>query len=165
MLRISSYLTKPRLIAASAIVAAAALDITIKRLVLAHDWDDRVLIPGLAETHYARNHGVSFNLFWQSGAAGSAVLALLLAGIILIFAAMAFRTSKPIVAGGLGLIVGGALGNMVDRLSHGAVFDFLVLRLGAWPLFVCNPADIFISLGVLLLALDTILTGDDPKPA
>jgi signal peptidase II len=56
----------------------------------------------------------------------------------------------------MGLIVGGALGNIVDRVVHGAVFDFLVVRLGSHPLFVCNTADLFISLGVLFLAVDLL---------
>ena len=77
--------------------------------------------------------------------------------IILTFAVLAFRAHKPIVAAGLGLIVGGALGNIADRLGMGAVFDFLVVRLGAIPFFVCNSADIFISLGVMVLGYDMLL--------
>jgi len=42
----------------------------------------------------------------------------------------------------IGLIIGGALGNLVDRYLYGAVFDFLVMRLGEITLFVCNLADI-----------------------
>jgi signal peptidase II len=59
---------------------------------------------------------------------------------------------------GYGLIVGGALGNLVDRSLHGSVFDYLFLHLGPVPLFVCNFPDIAISAGVLLLIAESLLT-------
>ena len=145
----------------AAIAAAFAFDGLVKHLFLSHAaaWNGRVLVPDLLDTHYAWNHGVSFSLFWQSSSFGSAALAALLMAIILGLAVAAFRTAKPIVGAGLGLIVGGALGNMTDRFLHGAVFDFLVVRLGATPFFVCNSADIAISAGVVLLAADMLLDG------
>jgi len=58
---------------------------------------------------------------------------------------------------GLGLVIGGALGNLVDRVQHGAVVDFIVLN--PWGLFpyTFNPADLFISGGVIALLLDSWL--------
>lgn len=158
--RISTHLTRPRLIAAAAIAAALAADIAVKQLFLSQPWNGRTLIPGLLETHYAWNRGVSFSLFWQSGSVGSALLAALLMAIIVALCVWAFRAAKPVLSAGLGLIVGGALGNLVDRYNHGAVFDFLAVRLGAWPLFVCNSADIFISLGVICLIWDMLFDGE-----
>lgn len=149
--------------AIAAIAASFALDVLIKRLFLSHaaDWNGKSWIPGLLGTHYAWNHGVSFSLFWQSGSFGAAALAALLTIIIVVLGVAAFRTAKPLLAAGLGVIVGGALGNVADRYQHGAVFDFLVLRLGPYPLFVCNSADIFISLGVILIAADALLAPKD----
>jgi signal peptidase II len=163
MPRISPSLRHPRLAAALAILFAALADIAIKRVVLAHAWDGIVLVPGFLDVHYAMNHGVSFNLFWQSTTLGATLLGLLLLGVTLFFAVLAFRTPKPLVAAGFGLIVGGALGNMADRFIHGAVFDFLVVRLGSTPLFVCNPADVFISLGVILLGWDMLFEKSESK--
>ncbi len=59
---------------------------------------------------------------------------------------------------GLGLIVGGALGNLVDRIQHGAVVDFIVLN--PWGLFpyTFNIADAAITIGVVLLLLDSYLS-------
>jgi signal peptidase II len=57
----------------------------------------------------------------------------------------------------LSLILGGALGNLWDRVFYGAVFDFLSVHFGNLPLFVCNFADIAISVGVVLLFLDSLL--------
>jgi len=155
-----------RLAAAAAIAAALAVDILMKRLLLAEadDWNNRTLVPGFLDTHYAFNRGVSFSLFWQSTSIGTEALAALQMVFILTFAVLAFRTHKPFVAAGLGLIVGGALGNIADRLGMGAVFDFLVVRLGSTPFFVCNTADIFISLGVIVLAYDMLFV-KAPKPA
>jgi signal peptidase II len=150
-------------LAGAALAAALAADLSVKHLFLSEAWNSRVLVPGLLETHYAWNRGVSFSLFWQSGSLGSGLLAALLLAVVLGFAVAAFRTAKPLVAAGLGLIVGGALGNLADRYVHGAVFDFLVVRLGAHPLFVCNSADIFISLGVLCLAAD-MLRAEPKRP-
>lgn len=126
------------------------------------DWNGVVLIPGLLDLSYAWNRGISFSLFWQSSTQGSLILTIVLLAVALVFAASAFRTYKPLVAAGSGLIVGGALGNLVDRVLHGAVFDFLVVRLGAHPLFVCNSADIFISLGAMALLADMLLTPETP---
>ncbi len=150
-------LSKPRLIAILAILAALALDLLVKHLFLAHAaaWNGATLIPGVLDVHDAWNHGVSFSLFWQNSSFGGGVLAALLLAVIVALTIAAFRTDRPLTAAGYGVIAGGALGNIADRLQHGAVFDFLLLHLGGWPLFICNSADVFISLGVILLAADT----------
>ena len=156
-------ISRARLYAALAIVVALGLDIAVKNLFLAHAaaWDGGVIIPGLLDLHYAWNHGVSFSLFWQNSTVGSVALAAVLSIVIVGMAVAAFRTKKPILATSLGLIVGGALGNVADRYSHGGVFDFLVVRLGSHPLFICNSADILISLGVVLLAWDAFFAKAD----
>jgi signal peptidase II len=65
----------------------------------------------------------------------------------------------------LGLILGGALGNIVDRVRLGYVVDFLNLHFGAWsPFFVFNLADAAISIGVALLVLRALLTREAPAP-
>jgi signal peptidase II len=153
--------------AALAILAALALDLLVKHLFLAHaaTWNGATLIPGLLDARYAWNHGVSFSLFWQSSSFGGGVLAALLLAVIVALAIAAFRTARPLAAAGYGVIAGGALGNIADRLQHGAVFDFLALHLGGRPLFICNSADIFISLGVVLLAFDTWRAERKPQPA
>jgi signal peptidase II len=153
-----SNLRLARLSALAAIAVALAVDFGTKHLFLAEAaaWNNRIIVPGLLETHYAFNRGVSFSLFWQNSSVGSTLLAGLLMLVILGFGVSAFRTPRPVVALGMGLIVGGALGNIVDRALQGAVFDFLVVRLGALPLFVCNSADLFISLGVICLAVDML---------
>ena len=60
-------------------------------------------------------------------------------------------------AAGLGLIIGGALGNAIDRLAHGAVIDYLDLHAFGRHFFVFNVADAAINVGVALLILDLLL--------
>lgn len=123
----------------------------------------RVLIPGLADFQPAWNRGVSFSLFVQGSATGWHLLVALLAVISAIVAVLMWRATSMLAAMGFALILGGALGNLRDRVLYdGAVFDFLALHLGRVPLFVCNLPDIFISTGAVLLLLDSFL--EKPKP-
>ena len=108
---------------------------------------------------YTWNRGISFSLFQQDDALGRwgltafMLLASLLLGIWL------WRTRDRVVALGLGFIVGGALGNAVDRIANGAVFDFLRLDLGffVWPA-IFNIADAAIVVGVAFLLYDSLMT-------
>ncbi len=70
-----------------------------------------------------------------------------------------FRTRRVLPALALGLIVGGALGNVIDRLRLGAVFDFIDVHLAGyhWPAF--NLADSALSIGVVLLIIDGLFEG------
>jgi signal peptidase II len=92
----------------------------------------------------------------------------LLVTITLGVAIMAWRASTLTAAAGFGLILGGALGNLFDRLLNDvacAVFDFLALHLGKIPFFICNFPDVAISAGVVLLLADLLLSKDPrPKP-
>ena len=115
------------------------------------------LIPGLADFRPAFNRGVSFSLLTQDSMTGCRLLIALLMVIVTGVAVMAWRAATPLASIGFGLILGGALGNLWDRLLHCAVFDFLSMHLGNLPLFVCNFSDIAISAGVLLLILESLL--------
>jgi lipoprotein signal peptidase len=142
-----------------AIFGVLAADQAVKRLLLsgAVDLNGTMLIPGVANVAFAWNRGVSFSLLWQNSDLGSL---LLFAGAACIVAALlvwAFRTRRAGVAVAIGLIIGGALGNLVDRYLYGAVFDFLVIRLGEITLFVCNLADIAITLGTFGLLIDSLV--------
>ena len=91
---------------------------------------------------YAWNTGVSFSMFNDSGATGTLLLCLTAALIV-----------AALLQIGLGMIIGGALGNLVDRVRLGAVFDFLDFHLGVhhWPAF--NVADSFICIGAAVIIL------------
>ena len=109
------------------------------------------------------NRGISFSLFARDSAlAQMALLALTLAATgLLTWWLLRSRSTLP--AAGLGLIIGGALGNAIDRLVHGAVIDYLDLHAFGRHFFVFNVADAAINIGVVLLILDLLLTPGEQK--
>lgn len=144
------------------LAAGLAFAVLLFNFVLA-DWlasvrGPLVLIPGLLDFIQTWNRGVSFSLFWQDGDKGRMVLIAVLASVVLLVAVLAWRSANRLQAAGYGLVIGGALGNLIDRSLNGAVFDYLFLHLGPAPLFVFNFPDVTISAGVLLLAVDTLKT-------
>jgi signal peptidase II len=139
-------------------VAALAANILFQRFAMPIGVESRVLIPGLADFSPAWNRGVSFSLFVQDSAMGWHLLVALLLVISVVVAVAMWRATSTLASIGFALILGGALGNLLDRIRYsGAVFDFLSLHLGRVPLFVCNLADIFISAGAVFVALDAFL--------
>jgi len=100
-----------------------------------------------------RNTGVAFSLFAGGGALVLAFTFLALAVLVGYFALRPDRAGLWIPTG---LLVGGAIGNLIDRLAHGAVTDFI--KLPFWPAF--NVADMSITFGVL--ALLYVLEGKRP---
>ena len=103
------------------------------------------------------NRGISFGLF--NGGAGMNVLvfSLMAAAIVSVLIFWLRRVSSPPLAVAIGLIIGGAVGNVIDRLRLGAVVDFLDFHLGGlhWPAF--NLADSAICIGVAAMLLDGLV--------
>lgn len=102
------------------------------------------------------NYGISYGLFAQGGAAGRVfliVVSLLAIGFFtyLMRGAEHFRLSLAYA-----LICGGALGNLIDRLWHGAVVDFISLHAAGYYWYVFNLADIWISFAVVILLYDAL---------
>lgn len=107
------------------------------------------IVPGL-NLVLLRNDGVSFGLL--GGLPPWLLVALALTICVWLLATMQ-RTTDRIEAVECGLIVGGALGNVIDRMRHGAVTDFLDFYVGAWHWPAFNLADTFIFFGVAALLL------------
>jgi signal peptidase II len=119
----------------------------------------RSMVPVVAFLRFSLvwNRGFSFGLLSQTGFArwGLSVFSVAVAIALAVWAA---RIRRPFPALGLGLIIGGALGNAVDRVRLGAVVDFIdVSRLGFFP-WVFNVADSAITVGVILLLADSLFT-------
>ncbi len=102
------------------------------------------------------NRGVSFGMFNQIGSA-PVILSLLQFSIMVIVFVWLYRNEKPHFAWALGLIAGGALGNLSDRIKNGAVADFLDFHIASyhWPAF--NLADSAVFIGVAILVLDDLI--------
>jgi signal peptidase II len=105
--------------------------------------DVHKFLPGVQLVH-VRNSGVAFN-FLSGG--GGLVLALTLVALAALLVYFALRPARPWLWLPVGLLVGGAVGNLIDRLGSGSVTDFIKLPL--WPAF--NVADMAITFGVLAL--------------
>jgi signal peptidase II len=101
------------------------------------------------------NSGIAFGFLDEGGAL---VLVVTFAALALILGWFAFDTTRPGLWLGVGLLTGGALGNLVDRIREGAVTDFIDPPL--WPAF--NLADISITVGVVVIAL-AALSGDSAR--
>ena len=97
------------------------------------------------------NTGASFGMMGGFMAGKPLLMAALTGALTFAFAVMAFRAQNALERAGFALVVGGALGNIIDRLRQGAVTDFLDFywRDWHWPTF--NVADIAITLGTVLI--------------
>ena len=106
------------------------------------------------------NRGISFGLFNGGAGLNALVFSLAAAAIVAVLIYWLSRASSPFLAVAIGLIIGGAVGNVIDRLRLGAVVDFLDFHYGAlhWPAF--NLADSAICIGVGKMLLDGLLRRD-----
>jgi lipoprotein signal peptidase len=104
------------------------------------------------------NRGVTFGLLNSLGAWSAPALGV---GALLVVSALAVwltRAERPLVAGAIGAIAGGAIGNVIDRLRFGAVVDFIHAHAFGWSWYVFNVADAAIVCGVGALLLDGVRT-------
>lgn len=108
--------------------------------------EERKLLPGI-ELVDTRNHGVAFGFLPGNHIAVTILIAV---ALLLLLAYFARHTALALLWLPTGMLLGGALGNILDRLRHGSVTDFVKLPLG-WPPF--NLADTAITLGILILFL------------
>lgn len=107
------------------------------------------------------NRGVSFGLLSADGNLGRWLLVALTAAISVGVVVWLRRATGALVVLGLGLILGGAIGNIIDRIVYGAVADFVQLHAFGYSFYVFNVADAGITIGVALLLWDAILSGKD----
>jgi len=155
------------LIAAGVFVLDRVTKLVIDRLVPL--WDSHEVIPGFFNIVHTENAAAAFSLF--AGAApgwrrffliGSSTAAAVLLSVLL-WRDGARAVGSRMVSIGMALILGGAVGNLYDRVIPGTVTDFLELYLGSfrWPAF--NVADSAISIGAGLILLDLLLARRAPK--
>lgn len=109
------------------------------------------------------NYGISYGLFPQ-GEQGRWVLVGIKVVAAILFAVWLARTSRRIDAVALGLLIGGAIGNAVDRVVYGAVFDFVSLHAFDYRWYVFNIADVAVVVGVGMLLYDTFLAHASKSP-
>ena len=113
---------------------------------------------------YTENHGISLGLFQASSDAMRWVLVGVTAAIAAGVGVWITREDKRWDQVALGMVLGGALGNILDRVRHGYVVDFADLHFGEFrPFFIFNVADAAISIGVVILLLRAFLVKEARK--
>jgi signal peptidase II len=103
------------------------------------------------------NPGVSYGLFPAHGPWGTAFLAIFSLAAVGGLGYWLWNAARPALAVGLGLVIGGALGNLVDRLIYGKVADFFHFYVLGYDWYVFNLADCAITFGVAALLYDALL--------
>jgi signal peptidase II len=147
-------------------VAAAAIDQAVKLwLLFVFDLGARgiVTLTPFLDLVLTWNTGISYGLFRQEGPLGQwALLALKAIAVGLLWIWLSRAAWRP-TAAALGLIIGGALGNAIDRLAYGAVVDFVLFHVTtasfSFKWYVFNLADVAIVAGVAGLLYEAILAG------
>jgi signal peptidase II len=134
--------------AALVLVIVVAADQLSKHAVNANiaQGEERKVLPGIDLVN-TRNHGVAFGFLPGSHTAVTVLIAIALLALLIYFA---LHSRERLIWLPTGMLIGGAIGNVIDRVRVGSVTDFIKLPLG-WPPF--NLADMSITLGVLILFL------------
>jgi signal peptidase II len=160
----------PQRLGLAVAAAVAVLDQGLK-LWLLYDFmladHGRVALTGFLDLALAWNTGISYGMFQQVGPLGQwALLALKVIAVVLLGLWLG-RTESRVSGVALGMIIGGAIGNGIDRVSHGAVMDFVLFHLSGatWTFewYVFNLADAAIVVGVAGLLYESMFVRDAAK--
>jgi signal peptidase II len=143
---------------AAVVLAAVVADQLTKQLVASQlVLDDEIDVVGPFSIHHVQNSGIAFGLFSSATAAVTVLTAFAVGWMLVFFARSGAR--HPVLPMALGLLIGGSLSNLIDRIRLGHVTDFLDFRF--WPAF--NLADTFIVVGVAILFLTLLASDREPR--
>jgi len=151
-----SLAARPRHWLALAAIAVAAIvaDQLTKHIVASQLWlDENVKVLGPLSIHHVQNSGIAFGLFSQATGVVIVLTLIAIGWMIVYFSRSGAR--HPLLPVAVGLLIGGSVSNLADRIRLGHVTDFLDLRY--WPAF--NLADGFIVIGVAIL-LGALVSAD-----
>lgn len=125
-----------------------------------------ITITSFFEFRWVENYGISMGFLIASSDRERWILVAVTAVIAVGISVWIWREKARFDVVALGLVLGGALGNIVDRARLGYVADFLGFHIGSWyPFFVFNVADAAITIGVLLLVARALLAREPKVPA
>ncbi len=128
----------------------------------------REIIPGFLNFTHVQNTGVAFGMFAANGDnRGTLVLTLLGLAALAVVGVYFWRTANQdrLMLTSLGLILGGAVGNLMDRIAAGSVTDFIDAYVGTYHWHTFNVADSAITIGICLMAVEIFVGGRKPVPA
>jgi signal peptidase II len=140
----------------------AILDQLVKWMVGSRiqEFESLVVIPGIFSLTRVHNSGVAYGMLNGVDFPGKAAILALVATAALVGLAVyasALADDQRLTRAGLSLVIGGAAGNLVDRLRFGYVLDFVDVYWNEWHFWAFNVADAAISVGVALMILDILL--------
>lgn len=118
---------------------------------------DRIPVLPFFDLVMVWNPGISYGLLPAHGAAGTAILAIFSLAAVAGLGWWLWHASRRPLAAALGLVIGGAIGNLIDRLIYTKVADFFHFYLRGYDWYVFNIADCAITLGVAVLLYDALL--------
>jgi signal peptidase II len=116
---------------------------------------DREVIPGFFKFFYTQNTGAAWSIF--AGNQIGLIIISVIAIAFIVFYTIFSKSKSKFMYISLGFILGGALGNMVDRIAFGYVRDFIKLEFINFPIF--NVADMALTVGVILICIYFIISG------
>ena len=145
-------------LATVALAAVAADQLTKSIVTRTLALDDSVHVVGPLSVHHVQNSGIAFGFFSGATAIVTAVTAIAVVWMLVFFARSGSR--HPVLPAALGLLIGGSLSNLVDRIRLHHVTDFIDVRW--WPAF--NLADSFIVVGVAILLVALVASDRKPRP-
>lgn len=159
--RANPYFRRGLLVAAAVVVLDQATKYWIVHRVRLPE-RGKIEISGIFDLSYVENTGASFGML-SGGLASRIILSLISTGVVVGLVYWLAGLRRKVAVAGVGLIIGGALGNLYDRLAYGYVVDFLDFS-GLYFPWVFNVADAAINVGIAFLLLDAWLTREPKKP-
>lgn len=114
--------------------------------------ESKTIIDNFLNITYVRNTGAAWSILDDNTWIVTVISLLIIIGII--YYVYRNRASKKILNIGYGLILGGAIGNFIDRIVYGYVIDFIDIDIFGWNYPIFNLADMFIVVGVILVMID-----------
>lgn len=121
--------------------------------------DEITVIPNFFSLHYIENTGAAFSLF-----SGATIILIVLSVLVLAFLHFYVLSDEVMTKWkkfGLGIVIGGIIGNLIDRILYGAVVDYLAFSFWGYSFPVFNIADIGITVGFLILVIDVFRSDDN----
>lgn len=150
------------------VLVVFGLDVITKQWVInsmQYGWENRIEVLPFFNLLYVHNHGAAFSFLSDAGGWQRWFFTVIALGVSLLLAYWMSQTSvkQRLLNIAYALVMGGALGNLLDRVMHGYVVDFLDFYLGDhhWPAF--NVADIAICVGAGLIVLESFMGKSEPK--
>jgi len=127
--------------------------------------DRREIVTAFLDLVSTCNRGMSFGLFNTGQGLSVPIFSLAAAAIVVVLLFWLSRVRSEILANAIGMIVGGAIGNVIDRVRFGGVIDFLYFHAGSWYWPAFNVADSAICVGVAIMLFEGLLSRRRIPPA